>query len=121
MCVSACVRVYACVRLCVPARARLRAYVHVSVCFTMKRKCQANSKHGMRHSQALCKEDHDNTGRDRERSDPHPIVITNLNTVNESSSGGKLYNGGSIRQDECPSGTKLTTPEYNFSLLPYTS
>ena len=27
---------------------------------------------------------------------PHPFVITNIHTVNESSSGGKPYIGGSI-------------------------
>ena len=37
---------------------------------------------------------------------PHPFVITNIHAVNESSSGGKPYIGGSIRQNECPSGTK---------------
>ena len=41
-----------------------------------------------------------------ERRVPHPFVLTNIHTVNESSSGGKPYIGGSIPQNECPPGTK---------------
>ena len=41
---------------------------------------------------------------------PHPFVLTNIHTVNESSSGGKPYIGGSIRQNECPSGTNSQHP-----------
>ena len=37
---------------------------------------------------------------------PSYWVLTNIHTVNESSSGGKPYFGGSIRQNACPSGTK---------------
>ena len=41
-----------------------------------------------------------------EQSVPHPFVLTNIHTVNESSSGGKPYIGGSIPQNECSPGTK---------------
>ena len=37
---------------------------------------------------------------------PRPFVWTSIHTVNESSSGGKPYVGGSIRQNACPSGMK---------------
>ena len=49
---------------------------------------------------------------------PHPFRLTNIHTVNESSSGSKPYIGGCIWQNACPSGMKTNNIQVQLLLTP---